>query len=71
MTHWFSVFSKTTHLSIRFVFSQRTAAAADALMMKPDHPCIISHMERSALSLRPSLNHQQYPENLFMHLKLP
>lgn len=49
--------SKTTHLSIRFVFSQRTAPAADALMMKPDHPSIISHIERSALSLRLSLNH--------------
>ena len=43
-------------------FFQRTAAAAAALMMKPDHPSIISHIERSALSLRLSLNHQQYPE---------
>lgn len=34
--------SKTTHLSIRIVFSQCTAAVVDALMMKPDHPCIIS-----------------------------
>lgn len=32
--------------------------------------CIISHIERSALSLRLSLNHQQYPENLFIHPKL-
>lgn len=34
--------SKTTHLSIRIVFSQCTAAVVDALMMKLDHPCIIS-----------------------------
>jgi len=63
-----AAFYKTTHVSIRFVcvcFSPR----ADALMMKPHHPCImISPIERRALSLR--LN-QQYPQPLFMHLQLP
>lgn len=37
--------SKTTHPSIRIVFSQ-CATVADAFMMKADHPCIISHRNK-------------------------
>lgn len=65
MTHCFFSFPKSTHPSINSVFSQRTAAVVYALMMKPDHPCIISLLKKS--TLLDTMNHQQSPANLLMH----
>lgn len=59
MTHWFP---KPLICPLDMCFSQCSAATGDALMMKPHRPCIISSIERSALSLRLVLNHQQYPK---------